>query len=320
METMSRRSMLRVFGSAAGAGVVGAAAISSSGLLAPSVAAGGSPVRAHRKAARKTSMRVITAAGTPLIGMNAPANVWAQRCKEVGPGLGARRIFADLAQGPNSQIKLVEQAHAARQLPVISYKVGGDAAGAADGRFNAVAEKAAAKLASYGLPTAVTFWHEPHKNLTPAQYVAASKQILPIFKRGRIRVGPFLNGWLLDNQVSTFATYCPDELFELWDWMGIDTYETGTMESPGKYKPADRIYALSDYVKARGFDLPIGVGEYNGYSAQSIADAGNALLSTPKVWFGCVWNTTGGVGYQLTGDRLEAFKGTLADPRSADVN
>lgn len=265
----------------------------------------------------------ITRLGTPLIGMNSPADVWAQRVDEVGPGLGARRIFADLAKGAKSQIKLVEQAHAAGLLPVISYKVGGDVAGAAAGRFNAVAEQAATKLASYGLPTAITFWHEPHNDMTPAQYVAASKQILPIFKRRKLRVGPFINGWLLDNKVSTFATYCPDELFELWDWMGIDTYETGTMESPGKYKPADRIYTLSEYVKSRGFDLPLGVGEYNGYSAESIADVGDALLGTPNVWFGCVWNTTGGVGYQLAGDRLEAFKGTLADRRnahSADVS
>jgi hypothetical protein len=35
------------------------------------------------------------------------------------------------------------------------------------------------------------------------------------------------------------------------------------------------------------------------------------------VWFGCVWNATGGKGYELTGDRLTAFRKTLADPRSA---
>lgn len=316
METISRRSMLRIVG---GVGVgAGAVAISAPGLLAPSVAAGRS--RRRRRAGR-TSMGRITKVGTPLIGMNAPANVWAQRVSEVGPGLGARRIFADLAKGPNSQIKLVEEAHAAGLLPVISYKVGGDAAGAASGRFNAVAEQAAAKLASFRRPTAVTFWHEPHNDLSAEQYVAASKQILPAFKRGRLRVGPFLNGWLLDNQVSTFATYCPDELFELWDWMGIDTYETGTMASPGKYKPADRVFALSEYVASRGFaDMPLGVGEYNGYTADAIADAGEALLSTPNVWFGCVWNTTGGVGYQLTGDRLEAFRSTLADPRCAHLS
>ena len=118
-----------------------------------------------------------TATGGHLIGMSSPASVWSQRVAEVGPGLAARRIFADLGRGATSQIKLVEQAHAAGMLPVISYKVGGDAAGAASGRFNAVAEQAATRLASYGLPTAVTFWHEPHGDMTAAQYVAASKQL-----------------------------------------------------------------------------------------------------------------------------------------------
>jgi hypothetical protein len=250
--------------------------------------------------------------------MSAPATAWDQRVAEVGPGLAARRIFADLAAGSSSQIRLVEQAHAAGLLPVISYKVGGDAAGAVSGAYNAVADQAAARLASYGLPTAVTFWHEPNPDISAAQYIAASKQLLPIFKRGQLKVGPILNGWLLDNQVSTFASYAPDELFGIWDWFGIDTYESGTVTAPGPRKPADRIPALAQYLSSRGYSLPLGVGEYNGYSAETIAAAGEALLSTPNVWFGCVWNSSGGKGYELSGDRLDAFRTTLADPRSAE--
>jgi hypothetical protein len=261
-------------------------------------------------------MRAVISSGMPLIGMSSPASVWNQRVNAVGPGLASRRIFADLGSGATSQLKLVEQALAAGMLPVISYKVGGDAAGAASGKFNAVAAQAAAKLAAYDRNIAVTFWHEPHGDMTPAQYVAASKQILPAFKRGKLRVGPILNGWLLDNQQATFGSYSPDGLFDLWDWFGIDTYESGTMQSPGSRKPADRIPALKKYLSGRGFDLPLGVGEYNGYSAKSIADVGEALMSTPNVWFGCVWNSTGGKGWELTGDRLAAFKGTLADSRS----
>ena len=272
--------------------------MSGTGLLAPGAAAASS--------------------GTTLIGMSSPASLWAERVKAVGPGLAARRIFADLGSGASSQIRLVEQALAAGMLPVISYKVGGDATGAASGRFNAVAAQAAAKLASYDRPIAVTFWHEPHGDMTPATYVAASKQLLPVFKRGKLKVGPILNGWLLDNKQSTFGSYCPDELFGIWDWFGIDTYESGSMESPGSRKPADRIRALPKYLAGRGQSLPMGVGEYNGYSAASIADAGEALLSTPNVWFGCMWNSTGGKGWELTGDRLAAFRDTLADPRSQD--
>jgi hypothetical protein len=89
------------------------------------------------------------------------------------------------------------------------------------------------------------------------------------------------------------------------------------MEAPGSRKPASRVPLLAKHLKSRGFDHPIGVGEYNGYSAKSIADTGEALLSTPGVWFGCLWNSTGGKGWEVTGDRLDAFKKTLADPRSA---
>ena len=264
-----------------------------------------------------TGYRVLN--GSTLIGMSSAASVWAQRVAEVGTGLAARRIFADLGAGALDQIDLVEQAHEAGFMPVISYKVGGNAAGAASGSFNAVAEKAAARLDSYGLPTTVTYWHEPHGDLSPAQFVAGNKQLLPAFQRGRVKVGPFLNGWLLDRQVPTFASYCPDELFGLWDWFGIDTYESGTMEAPGAVKPAHRIPKLADYVASRGFGHRLGIGEYNGYSAATIEAAGEAILSEPKVWFGCMWNSTIGKGYTLTGDRLAAFRRTLADPRAYDL-
>lgn len=290
------------------------------GAIAPAAAV---PVGQPAAAARAPRPRLlgpghVIRSGTTLIGMSAPADVWDKRVRQVGPGLGARRIYADLADGPDSQLDLVEQAHDAGLLPVVSYKVGGDIAGAVDGRFNAVAERAAAKLASYRRATAVAFWHEPYGDMDASEYVAASKQILPAFRRGRLKVGPILNGWLLDNQVPAFAAFCPDELFELWDWFGIDTYESGTRKAPGERKPAERVRALSAYLRSRGHRrLPIGVAEYNGYSARSIADAGAALLRTRRVWFGCVWNSTGGKGWKLSGDRLAAFRATLADPRCA---
>lgn len=311
MEQLSRRHALRLIGGAAGAGVVGSASLTTVGALAPSPAAALGPLRPG------TGLRPVIRRRTPLIGMSAPADQWALRCREVGDGLTARRIFADLASGPTSQIRLVEEAHAAGQLPVISYKVGHDVAGAVAGRFNDVARKAAAKLASYGKPTAVTFWHEPHGDMTPEEYVAASKQLLPEFKRGRLRVGPLLNGWLLDRQVPVFASYAPDEMFSIWDWFGIDTYESGSMEEPGDEKPATRVRAARKFLRSRGQDHPLGIGEYNGYSATTIGDAGEALLTTKDIWFGCLWNSAGGKGHVLEGERLQAFQDTLADPRSA---
>ena len=308
MEHISRRHALRL----AGVGLVAGSAAAAAGSLSPGSARALGPARPG------TSLRRAMKTGAPLIGMSAPAKLWAQRVREVGDGLTARRIFADLVNGPTSQIRAIEQAHADGLLPVVSYKVGGDVAGAVAGEFNAVARRTAERLASYDKPTAVTFWHEPLGDMTPAEYVAASKQILPEFKRDKLRVGPLLNGWLLDAKEATLASFAPDALFDIWDWFGIDTYESGTMADPGEAKPADRIRAARRFLTSRGYDHALGIGEYNGFSAATIADAGEAILSTEDVWFGCLWNSDGdGKGYFLRDERLEAFRATLADPRAA---
>ncbi|MBS2936692.1 hypothetical protein KDN32_02925 [Nocardioides sp. J2M5] len=287
MEHLSRRHVLQLLG-ATGAAVAGASA---------------------------GARAAVPPSTVPQIGMSSPAAQWATRTAQVGPGLRARRIFADLAAGPTSQLRLVREAHAAGQLPVISYKAGGSIADTLAGRYDTVAAQAAAQLAAFGKPTAVTFWHEPHGNMTPAQFVAAQRRMVPIFQAGgaSLRVGPLLNGFLLDRQVATFAQYAPDDLLARWNFFGIDTYESGTMTSPGTAKPAPRIGAARTFLTQRGFaTLPLGIGEYNGYSAQTITDTGNALLTTSGVWFGCLWNSTGGKGVALSGDRLTAFRGTLA--------
>ncbi|CAM3679536.1 hypothetical protein [Nocardioides zeicaulis] len=339
MEPLSRRHVLQLLG-ASGAGVAGASALvapagATTWRPAPGTDPGADPgtVLAGDPAtdpATDPGTELGTELGTdpgveaalagvvPLIGMSTPARQWATRSAEVGAGLGARRIFADLAGGPTSQLALVRAAHAAGQLPVVSYKAGGSIADTLAGRYDDVAAEAAAQLAALGKPTAVTFWHEPHGNMTPAQYVAAQRRIVPILQRGgaTLRVGPLLNGFLLDRQVSTFAQYAPAELLDLWDFFGIDTYESGTMSNPGAAKPAPRIGAARTFLTQRGFaTMPLGVGEYNGYSAQTITDTGNALLGTSNVWFGCLWNSTGGKGVALSGDRLTAFRGTLAAAR-----
>ncbi len=256
------------------------------------------------------------ATGGALIGMNAPAGLWDQRVAQLGAALGSRRIFADLSQGASSQLQLVEQAHADGMLPVISYKVGGDIAGAISGKYDAAAKQAAEQLAGFGLPTAVTVWHEPYKDMSGTQYTAMSRRLLSVFRRDEVKVGPILNGWLLDNQIDEFEQFCDEELFDLWQYVAIDTYEGGTMQSPGTAKPGPRIPALSDYVRSRGYDLPLGVGEYNGYSYASLKGVGEALFTTPNVWFGCVWNNAAEISEVLTGDRLRAFRETANDPRA----
>jgi hypothetical protein len=60
----------------------------------------------------------------------------------------------------------------------------------------------------------------------------------------------------------------------------------------------------------------LGIGEYNGLDAASITAAGNAVLADPRFMFADIFNsnnnTRDGVSWQLVGDRLTAFKSTVA--------
>jgi hypothetical protein len=201
-------------------------------------------------------------------------------------------------------------------MPVVSYKVPNvDTAGT--GGYDAWVATAKKNLESFGKKTVVAVHHEPHGDMTPAQYVKMNERMLPLFRSPLLKVGPILNGWLLDKQVAVFDSYTSPALFSIYDYFAIDTYEGGTIDAPALPKPADRIPLLVKYLASKGrSDLRIGVGEYNGYSYDTIKAAGDAILSTPQVWFGCMWNSTIGKGYVLTGDRLRAFKETLADPRA----
>lgn len=265
------------------------------------------------------------APGKKLIGMSAPAGEWNARVAEVGTvGLKARRIFADLAKGAQSQANLIQDAVDAGMLPVVSYKVGGNFTGAATGAFDAVATQAAAFLASFDVPMAVVVWHEPTGNMTGTQFVAMQRRLMPKFKGvGKLKVGPILNGFLLTQPaqpagVNEFTGYTAPDLMNLWDWFGIDTYQPGTVTNPNtSVLPADRLEVLADWLQAQAKpDMPVGVGEFNGFSAAAIAGMGEALLSIPNVWFGCVWNVDEARAGILTGTRLAAFKTTKSDTRA----
>lgn len=260
---------------------------------------------------------------TTIIGMSSPKPDWDTRLQQVGrTGVTARRIFADLNSDASDQMDLVDWAHRNQFMPVFSFKVP-SMASAATGQYDAWVKRLGDRLASYGKQTTVTFWHEPYGDdgVTAADFVKCNQRFAPLLKSSNVKFGPFLNGWLLDRQVNAFKTFTsPDLLKDGWDWLGIDTYESGTMTDPGVTKPAARIPLLVKFCADNGIPgKPLGVGEYNGYSAATIAAAGDAILATQQVWFGCMWNATTGKGYVLEGARLDAFKKTLADTRTRKV-
>lgn len=260
------------------------------------------------------------ATGSKIIGMSAPASLWSQRLREVGScGVKARRVFASLQSNGKSQAKVIEQARADGMMPVISYKVP-SVAKLNSGGYDSWLKATRTYLDSLDTPVTVTFWHEPHGDMTPAEFRAGSQKFLDVMKRPAnpdIKVGPILNGWLLDNRVSDFASYTSKSLLKQWDFVAVDSYQNGSLAKPGKKLPARAVPLLASWLDQQGFpDKPIGLGEYNGFTAAAIQAAGEAILSTPEVWFGLVWNSEGDSYAPLAGDRITAFQATKADPRA----
>jgi hypothetical protein len=309
----------KLIGLALTAGLAGAA-----GVAVTTPAEGAATTSAVRIDSGATTQLQATASfppATPVspktIGMSAPSNLWDQRISEVGAnGVKARRIFASLSSSGSSSLPLIKEAIADGMMPVISYKVP-SVATMVNGGYDSWLTKLRTQLVGLNTPVTATFWHEPHGDMTPAQFRAASLKFFNIVDAPSIAVGPILNGWLLDRRVADFAAYTDANLLTKWEFVAVDSYQSGTVSDPGQSMPARAIPLLENWMDSVGHpNKPLGVGEYNGFSAKAIADAGEVLLSTPEVWFGLAWNSQGGSYAPLTGDRITAFQKTKADARA----
>ncbi|WP_155992048.1 hypothetical protein [Nocardioides sp. URHA0032] len=303
-------------------GLAAAAAVLSTTVPAPSADA----ATGHSRTAASTSAAAnADAAGKvaakKIIGMSAPADLWGKRTHEVGAcGISARRIFASLRPDGRAQASVIGQAVAAHQMPVVSYKVP-SVDMLIHGGYDSWLRATHRYLAHFGVPVTATFWHEPYGNMAPAKFRAGSRKFLDIFKTGKtpkVKVGPILNGWLLDNKVPAFASFTSRSLLRRWDFVAVDSYQSGTFSAPGDLLPARAVPLLARWMQRRGFGhKPIGLGEYNGFTAAAIKVAGEAILSTPEAWFGLAWNSSSGTKYApLAGKRITKFKKTKADARA----
>lgn len=241
--------------------------------------------------------------GTLRIGMNA-VDQWDQRLAQVGAeGITARRIFNDNLNDPRARDTQVQAAIRDGMMPILSFKGTPTTANVAALR---------SYLVGLGVPVTATYHHEPRTDMDPAVFRQRSLTFLGV-QAPNVKVGPLLNGWLLDGKVPEFTTYTSAELLDRWDFMGIDTYETN-----GRV-PGDRIAPLLAWLNGQGHpDKPIVIGEYNGKTAASIVSSGQTFLSTPQIMVACIWNALGSGSAEatpLSGARLEAFKATKADPR-----
>ena len=257
-----------------------------------------------------------------VIGMSAPVDKWDQRIAEVGSaGIKSRRIFADLSASGSSQLPLIRQAIADGMIPVISYKVPNPAT-MSSGGYDAWMATLKSQLNGLGAPVTATYWHEPHGDMTPAEFRAGSQRFLDGVKSPKIAVGPILNGWLLDNLKATnranFHEYTSPALLAAWDFVGVDSYHAGTEAAPNNaLLPARAVPQVAAWLDGQGFpDKRIVLGEYNGFTAAAIQQAGEWILSTPELWIGNVWNTDHSTFSALSGDRITAFKATKSDVRA----
>lgn len=198
---------------------------------------------------------------------------------------------------------IINDAVAHNTMPVISYKVP-DQATLANGGYDSWLTALNGQLAALDYPVTVTYWHEPRGDFSQISlFHEGSQQFLDHITASNVAVGPILNGWLLDNRVSEFASYTTPSLLKQWDFVAVDSYQSGDVQNPGPLMPARAIPLLETWMDDQGYpNKPLGVGEYNGFSAAAIAEAGDTILTTPEVWFGLVWNSQGGTYAPLEGD------------------
>ena len=253
-----------------------------------------------------------------LLGMSAPASLWDQRVREVGPGLQARRIFfGDFG----ASLRIAEEACADGMYPVLSFKTGAYswsqvAAGKADADLRALATR----LNALSCDSFAAIHHEPAKDGAAKDWAAMQVHALPILGGaigGKVKVGVIGNGWWWSANAQGYtdaeiAEYIPPAVIAVSDVIASDTYQT----SPTGEEPAPKMKRMAEWARRVGGVRALGVGEFNGHTAASITNAAAALAADPLFAWGCVWNSDGGEGgiaTPLEGDRLQAFRTALAN-------
>lgn len=256
------------------------------------------------------------------IGMSTPQAEWSKRLGETG-GVYSRRIFDDLAT-PDFALGLARSEAAAGRMAILSFKVpNNDWAGVGAGRYDAQLKALATELGAVKGRTFVTLHHEPAGDGSAAHYAAMMRRALPILGAPtNVDAGPIVNGfwWSAQGQGMTdaeIAQWLPADVLKVSEVVAADTYQGGTAVKPGE-NAGVKIRRLSGWADRTGVKQ-LGIGEYNGVDAVSLTAAGDAVLADPRFVFAAVFNSDKnnreGINWTLTGDRLVAFKATVAKSR-----
>lgn len=261
---------------------------------------------------------------TPAIGMSTPRDTWEAQLAEV-PGVTARRVFATLGN-EEWAMQTARSEVAAGRLPIVSFKIpGNDWTGAAQGKYDAQLKQIVAQLATLPGRSVVAVHHEPFGDGTPEAYAAMQRHILPILSAPKnVDSAVILNGsWWTAGQRglsdAVIATWLPADVIAAAEIVAADTYQGGRPANPGEDAGVkiERLAAWATRVGAKR----LGIAEYNGLSAATLTKASDAILADPRFEFGLVFNSNAnnreGVEWRLAGDRLEAFRATVAKAAAA---
>lgn len=326
-QTTARRSGLR-----SAAGILAAVAVCAAG-MSPAVAAaaprpvtnvavsaaatnaGTSARTISAKTAVKPAATTVATSTRALIGMSAPASLWDQRVKEIGPGLEARRIFYNLSD----TLTLAQTAASKGLYPILSFKIpNNDWAGVAAGKYDAQLATLKSRLVALNTRVFVALHHEPAGDGTAANWAAMQAYALPKLNTSLVDVGVIGNGWWWSSKAQGYtdaeiAQYITPGVIKAAEIIAADTYQGGSPTAPGEggsVKMANMLkWATRTNVKA------LGVGEFNAYTATEITAAMKVLGSSPTFKFGSIWNSecSGCIAVEpLSGDRLIAFQTALA--------
>lgn len=248
---------------------------------------------------------VAPSAPLPLLGMSAPANLWAQRKAQVeatGGRLQARRIFrTSLTQS----LSLVDDAIDEGLVPVVSLKVNNDWAGVArgdyDAQLDALAEALAAKPADR---IAVCLHHEPDKQSDPPDRGEGGfawdfagmyrRAIARLGQASNVEVAAIMNGWWWTNRQAALT----DAEIDVWlpadvrsqIIIAADDYSPQGGE-PSVVKTQNRV----DWAYRMGDVQRLGVGEFNGYEPSDLTDLCDLVRTEPlfRGGWALVWNSDG---------------------------
>ena len=256
------------------------------------------------------------ALGGALYGMSAPDSEWDARANEVGPGLRSRRIFLTSL---DASLGKVTEACAAGLYPIVSFKTSPYSwAQVAAGDADAVLADLRTRLVAQ-CDLFATLHHEPSNDGAPAEWAAMHARAFPILGSGEgISVGPIANGFFWSDTAqgltdSEISEYIPQTVLDVSDVVMADTYHGGTTASP-REEAAVKIRNLSAWATRHGV-ARLGLGEWNGITAEAITNACAAIDADPRYGpvaiFNSADNNRAGVNWQLTGDRLAAFRGCL---------